>query len=257
MSNTKHPKNQYKQCEKPIQKKMPSSKWYQRVTLLLSYYRLYSKYSSEYLAGASPYALRATLAGFHPTPQQGASPLHLQLEGLRPSRCALHPTLAAGQRGRVSPAPVGVAYGAETAQGARGFALRAPYPRASPCGTARTPCTFIAAVAMQLIGHDEVSRFAVRRPRSGLTLTRDTPKTLTPRREKTRAFPSCLAASDRGVCKGATLLCWGSGRSPDGVKGQSPCKFDLSSKSNTCLIVYSMITMLEMISSSNPRTMRV
>ena len=145
-----------------------------RVHEILPINLLLSKDSSESLAGASPYALRATLAGLHPTPQQGASPLHLQLEGLRPSRCALHPTLAAGQRGRVSPAPVGVAYGAETAQGARGYALRAPYPRASPCGTARTPCTFIAAVAMQLqlIGHDEVSRFAARRPRSGLALTR-------------------------------------------------------------------------------------
>ena len=35
----------------------------------------------------------------------------------------------------------------ETLQGARGFALRAPYPRgAAPCGTARTPfrCIFHA-----------------------------------------------------------------------------------------------------------------
>lgn len=53
MSITKDVKNQNKYVEKPKQKKMPSSKWYQRVRSLLSYYRLYSKYSIEYLAGAS------------------------------------------------------------------------------------------------------------------------------------------------------------------------------------------------------------
>ena len=45
------------------------------------------------------------MRGFAPHPSREQGPLHLQQKGLRPSRCALHPTLAAGQRGREIPCP--------------------------------------------------------------------------------------------------------------------------------------------------------
>ena len=99
------------------------------------------------LKGILPLATLAELvdAGLCPTPQQGARPPALPAKGASPPRAARHPTLAVGQRGRRSPAPIGIAYGAGDATGARGFALRAPYPRGRcPCGTARTPfrCIF-------------------------------------------------------------------------------------------------------------------
>lgn len=56
--------------------------------------------------------------------------------------------------------------------------------------------------------HDEVSRFAPSgRPRSGLTLTRDEPRTLLLEEGKDcKAFPSCPAASVKMGCRGLCSL---------------------------------------------------
>ena len=112
----------------------------------------------------------------------------------------------------------------ETLQGARGFALRAPYPRG------RCPLRYRAHPFPLHRGccdaahrrHDEVSRFAARRPRSGLTLTRNAPKTLSLEEGKgCKAFPSCLAASDKRGLQRGLLLCWGVGQSPAATAGSA------------------------------------
>ena len=110
-----------------------------------------SKYSRRVLSRGSPYAARYPLDlwGRCPhCPWQGARPPAPQQEGLSPPRAARHPTLAVGQRGRRSPAPIGIAYGAGDATGARGFALRALLilGGAAPCGTARTPFRCICSL---------------------------------------------------------------------------------------------------------------
>ena len=170
---------------------------------------LLSKYSSEYLAGIKP--LRAArypldLWGRCPHRWQGQGPLP-PAEGLRPSRCALHPRSPLGRGAGRSPAPIGIAYGAGDATRGRGFALRAPYPRgAAPCGTARTPFRCIVAAAMQLIGGTMKCQGSPRRPRSGLTLTRDRPRTLLLEGERLQGFPLLPTVSVKMGCRGLCSL---------------------------------------------------
>ena len=61
---------------------------------------------------------------------------------------------------------------------------------AAPCGTARTPFRCIVAAAMQLIGGTMKCQGSPKATRSGLTLTRDEPRTLLLEEGKgCKAFP--------------------------------------------------------------------
>ena len=104
----------------------------------------------------------------------------------------------------------------ETLQGARGFALRAPYPRGrAACGTARTPFRCIVAAAMQLIGGTMKCQGSPKATRSGLTLTRDEPRTLLARRgERLQGFPLLPSGERQNGVQGALL--------PAGVWGKAP-----------------------------------
>ena len=79
----------------------------------------------------------------------------------------------------------------ETLQGARGFALRAPYPRGRcPLRYRAHPFRCIVAAAMQLIGGTMKCQGSPKATRSGLTLTRDEPRTLLLEEGKgCKAFP--------------------------------------------------------------------
>ena len=66
-----------------------------------------------------------------------------------------------------------------------------------------------------------VSRIADRQPpKGGLSLTRYAPNKLTPQREKTKAFPSCLAVSVNRVSKGQCPLVGCRGEALAGVEGE-------------------------------------
>ena len=72
----------------------------------------------------------------------------------------------------------------------------------------------------RFIGPDAEMKCQVRRrrPRSGLTLTRDEPRTLLLERgERLQGFPSCPAVSVKMGC-GGFAPCWGVGASPTSTK---------------------------------------